>query len=98
MAGGAGADRGGRGRAAGQPRADGVVQEQTRVVNQMRGWLATWGATLPSRRRRDWWTTVRDWAGARVAREVQARLARAEARLAMLERQLAELDAQQKRP
>ncbi len=72
-----------------------VVQAQARVINQMRGWLATWGATLPSRRQRDWWTTVRDWAGATLPREVQARLARAEARLAMLEGQIAELDAQQ---
>ena len=72
-----------------------VVQAQARVINQMRGWLATWGASLPSRRRRDWWATVRDWAGATLPREVQARLARAEARLAMLEGQIAELDAQQ---
>ena len=28
-----------------------LVQEQTRLVNQLRGWLAMWGATLPSRRR-----------------------------------------------
>ena len=28
-----------------------LTQDQTRLVNQMRGWLATWGATLPSRRR-----------------------------------------------
>ncbi len=41
-----------------------VVQAQARVVNQMRGWLATWGTTLPSRRRGDWWATVLDWAGA----------------------------------
>ena len=30
-----------------------LTQDQTRLVNQMRGWLATWGATLPSRRRGD---------------------------------------------
>src|ERR1700686_4907551 len=54
-----------------------LVQAQTRGINQMRGWLATWGASLPSRRRGDWWTTVRDWAGAPLAREVQTRLARA---------------------
>jgi transposase len=72
-----------------------VVQAQARVVNQMRGWLATWGATLPSRRRGDWWATVLDWAGAMLPREVQARLARAAARLAALEGQIAELDAQQ---
>jgi len=72
-----------------------LVQAQTRVINQMRGWLATWGASLPSRRRGDWWTTVRDWAGAPLAREVQTRLARAEARLEMIAGQIGELDAQQ---
>ena len=59
-----------------------LTQEQTRLVNQMRGWLATWGCALPARRRAGWWTTVRDWAGAALPAEVQARLARAEARLA----------------
>jgi transposase len=72
-----------------------LTQDQTRLVNQMRGWLATWGATLPSRRRASWWTTVRDWAGAALPAEVQARLARAEVRLSGLEVQIAELDAAQ---
>ena len=72
-----------------------LTQDQTRLVNQMRGWLATWGATLPSRRREPWWTTVRDWAGAALPAEVQARLARAEVRLQALEAQIAALDAQQ---
>jgi transposase len=72
-----------------------LTQDQTRIVNQMRGWLATWGATLPSRRRDGWWTRVRDWAGAALPAEVQARLARAEARLQALAGQIAELDAQQ---
>lgn len=72
-----------------------LTQDQTRLVNQMRGWLATWGTPLPSRRRGDWWTTVRDWAGAPLAPEVQARLARAEARLHALAAQIAALDAQQ---
>ena len=72
-----------------------LTQDQTRLVNQMRGWLATWGATLPSRRRGDWWTTVRDWAGAALPPEVQARLGRAEVRLQALEAQIAELEAQQ---
>jgi transposase len=61
----------------------------------MRGWLATWGGALPRHRTSGWWTTVRDWAGATLAVEVQARLARAEARLAVLEGQIAELDGQQ---
>jgi transposase len=72
-----------------------LTQDQTRLMNQMRGWLATWGATLPGRRRGAWWTTVRDWAGAALPAEVQARLARAEVRLAGLEAQIAELEAQQ---
>lgn len=72
-----------------------LVQEQTRVMNQVRSWLATWGCALPSRRARAWWTTVRDWAGAPLADAVQARLARAAARVAVLEEQIAELDAAQ---
>jgi transposase len=72
-----------------------LAQEQTRLINQMRGWLATWGTTLPSRRRDGWWTTVRDWAGAALPFDVQARLARAAARWAILEGQIAELEAQQ---
>jgi transposase len=72
-----------------------LTQDQTRLVNQMRGWVATWGTTLPSRRRGAWWSTVRDWAGAPLPIEVQARLARADARLQGLEAQIAELAAQQ---
>jgi len=72
-----------------------LVQEHTRVLNQMRSWLVTWGCALPSRRAAGWWTAVRDWAGAPLAATVQARLARATARLAVLETQIAELDAVQ---
>jgi len=72
-----------------------LTQDRTRLMNQMRGWLATWGTTLPARRPTGWWTTVRDWAGAALPAEVQARLARAEARLAGLTAQIAELEAQQ---
>ena len=43
---GAGADGGGGGGAAGESGADGLTREQTRLLNQMRGWLATWGATV----------------------------------------------------
>lgn len=32
-----------------------LVTERTRVVNQVRGWLATWGCALPSRRSVGWW-------------------------------------------
>jgi transposase len=72
-----------------------LTREQTRLVNQMHGCLATWGATLPSRRRDDWWTRVRDWAGEALPADVQARLARMDARLQGLERQIAEIEAQQ---
>ena len=72
-----------------------LTQDRTRLVNQMRGWLATWGTTLPARRQGAWWTTVRDWAGAALPAAVQARLARAEARLAGLIAQIAELEVQQ---
>ncbi len=73
-----------------------LVQEQTRVMNQMRSWLATWGCALPARRASEWWTAVRDWAGAPLPDAVQARLARAAARVAVLEAQIAELDTAQK--
>jgi transposase len=72
-----------------------LTQDQTRLVNQMRGWLATWGATLPARRRGAWWTTVRDWANAALPAAVQARLARADARLHGLQTQIAELEEAQ---
>jgi transposase len=72
-----------------------LKQAQTRVLNQMRGWVTTWGAVLPSRRHGAWWTTVKDWAGAVLPEEVQARLSRAHAQLELLETQIAELDAQQ---
>src|SRR3990170_4062780 len=37
-----------------------LTQDQTRLENQMQGWLATWGCAWPSRRPTGWWTTVRD--------------------------------------
>lgn len=73
-----------------------LTQERTRVVNQMGGWLATWGCRLPKRCTADWWTKVRDWAGAPLYPEVQARLARAWQRLTGLEAQLVAITAQQK--
>jgi len=72
-----------------------LTQDQTRLLNQMQGWLTTWGATLPARRPGAWWRSLRDWAGAALPSEVQARLARAEARLASLAAQIEELEAQQ---
>ncbi len=70
-----------------------LIQERTRVINQMRGWLATLGAGLPARRGPAWWTAVRDWADAPLPAEVQARLARADARWALLDAQVRTLDA-----
>jgi transposase len=72
-----------------------LTQERTALINQLRGWLATWGATLPATRPEGWWTTVRDWAGAPLPVELQARIARAEARLQLLTAQIAALATQQ---
>lgn len=73
-----------------------LTQEQTRLLNQMRSWLVTWGCALPTRRGGPWWTAIRDWAGAPLPGEVQARLARADARWAVLAAQVAELEIQQR--
>jgi transposase len=72
-----------------------LVQEQTRLVNQMRSWLTTAGTTLPSRRADGWWTRVVDWAGQPLPDALQARLARADARLRLIQEQLATLETQQ---
>ena len=59
-----------------------LKQEETRLVNQMRSWLTTWGGRLPQRRVGEWWTTRGRLVGRGLAgAEVQARLARAHARL-----------------
>jgi transposase len=72
-----------------------LVAERTRLTNQIRGWLATYGARVP-RRTATWWTTVCDWAGQALPAEVQARVARAEARGAVLTAQIAGLEAAQR--
>lgn len=72
-----------------------LVQEQTRLVNQLRGWLTTYGTTLPTRRADGWWTRLVDWAGQPVPGPVQERLARADARLRLIQEQLATLETQQ---
>ena len=72
-----------------------LVTERTRLVNQMRGWLATWGCALPRRRPDGWWTTVRDWAGDALPTSLQQRLARAQARVQLVTGHLAALEAQQ---
>jgi transposase len=45
-----------------------LVQERTRLVNQIRSWLATWGAARPGRRPTGGWTTVADWPASRCPR------------------------------
>jgi len=74
-----------------------LVQERTRLRNQIGSWLATCGCRVTARRRQQatWWTSVRDWAAAPLPPEVQARIARAEARLAVVAEQIATLDASQ---
>jgi transposase len=72
-----------------------LVKEQTRLTNQLRSCLATWGTSLPKRRSASWWTSVRDWAGALLPRAVQDRLARADGRLALVMAQIEALDEQQ---
>jgi transposase len=74
-----------------------LVQEQTRLRNQIGSWLATSGCRATARRRQQatWWTEVRDWAEAPLSPPVQARIARAEARLAIVADQIATIDASQ---
>jgi transposase len=74
-----------------------LVQEQTRLTNQITSGLATAGCVVSRRVRHTalWWTTVQDWAGIALPAEVQARLARADARLAVLAEQIATIDAAQ---
>jgi transposase len=73
-----------------------LTQEHTRLLNQIRSWLATWGCGLPTRRARTWWTTLRDWDGAPLPVSVQTRIARAEARRALIREQIAALETQQR--
>lgn len=72
-----------------------LVAERTRILNQMRGWLATVGTSLPARMDGPWWADVRAWSGEVVAAPLQARLARAQQRLTVLAEQVAAIDAEQ---
>jgi transposase len=74
-----------------------LVQEQTRLRNQIGSWLATCGCRVTTRTRQQaaWWTGARDWAAAPLPPQVQARIARAEARLAVTAEQIATIDASQ---
>jgi transposase len=73
-----------------------LTRERTRLINQSRGLLATWGAALSRHRAPGWWTTVRDGAGLALPVEVQARLGRTDARVAVLTEQIAALEDQQR--
>jgi transposase len=73
-----------------------LTQEQTRLVNQLRSWLATMGVALPQRRPDGWWTTVRDWAGEPLPGPLQQRLARVDTRLRLVAEQLAVLESEQR--
>jgi len=74
-----------------------LVQEQTRLRNQIGSWLATCGCRVTARMRQQaaWWTGVRDWADAPLPAPVQARIARAEARLAIVAEQITTIAGQQ---
>jgi transposase len=74
-----------------------LVQEQTRLRNQIGSWLATCGCRVTARMRQKaaWWTDARDWADAPLSPPVQARIGRAEARLAVVAEQIATIDASQ---
>lgn len=73
-----------------------LTKERTALTNQVRSWLVTVGAAWPARRPDGWWTTVRDWAGAALSAELQARIARVSARLALVTEQLTALEATQR--
>jgi len=74
-----------------------LVQEQTRLRNQIGSWLATCGCRVSARARQapTWWTDARDWAAAPLPMQVQARIARADARLALVAEQIATIEASQ---
>jgi transposase len=74
-----------------------VIQDRTRLRNQIGGWLATYGCRVSMRAREEaeWWTRARDWADVPLPAEVQHRIARAEARLTLLAEQLAAIQEAQ---
>jgi transposase len=74
-----------------------LIEERTRLRNQITSWLATWGCRVTARQQHhaQWWTTVLTWDGTVLPPPVQERIARAEARLALLAEQLSTLEAVQ---
>jgi transposase len=75
-----------------------LVEEQTRLRNQISSALATCGCHVPARARATtgWWTTARDWQGASLPAPLQGRLARAHARLLVVAEQIETLNAAQR--
>ena len=73
-----------------------LVAERTRVINQLRSWLALYGARVPKQRTGAWWSRVRDWADQDLPTEVQARVARAQTRLDLIAEQIDGLEATQR--
>lgn len=75
-----------------------LVEEQTRLRNQIGSWLATCGCQVTPRARATlgWWTTARDWQGAPLTAPVQGRLARAHARLVVVAAQIETLNEAQR--
>jgi len=73
-----------------------LTKEHSRAWNQINSWLATCGCQVSVRQRTGaWWTTARDWQGARLPAPVQQRIARAIARLRVIEEQIATVEATQ---
>ncbi len=74
-----------------------VIQDRTRLRNQIGSWLATCGCRVSTRARAEarWWTRARDWADAPLPAPVQERIARADARLTLLAEQLAAVEGTQ---
>jgi len=74
-----------------------LVDEQTRLRNQIGSWLVTYGCQVAARARGTvgWWTRARDWQGAALPAPVQARLLRADGRLRLVAEQIATLNAAQ---
>lgn len=75
-----------------------LLQERTRLRNQIGSWLQTWGCAVSGRGRRTaaWWEQARDWQGVALPAPVQARIARAEARLAVVGEQLDVIESAQR--
>ena len=71
-----------------------LVQEQTRLKNQVRGLVTLYGVTRLGRGRA-WWTRTADWAGLPLPADVQARLARLIERSTQVAAQLRALETQQ---